>query len=71
MRREFFGLRMARIILHSNLANDELNEERLRQDFDCTHEERMRKAFNLMKLAILFSNKRNAKFQKGIKLKVG
>jgi len=61
---------MAKIIIHNNLSVEQINDNRLFEDFKLTHKERMNKAFNLMKLAILFSNKDKTTFKKGIISKV-
>lgn len=60
---------MARIILHKDLSNEALNEKRLLEDFQGSYEERMHKAFQLMKLSLLFSNKDKSDFKKRIILK--
>lgn len=49
--------KMARIIFHTNKTNEEVNEARLLADFNRSYEERMHKAFQLMKLTLLFSEK--------------
>ena len=61
-----FQYRMARIIIHRDLTMEEINEKRLFEDFNLTYEERMRKAFQLMRLSILFSKKEKSTFKKGI-----
>lgn len=60
---------MAQIIIHNNLTIKQLNEKRLLNDFKLTHRERMNKAFQLMRLAILFSQKDKNTFKKGIIIK--
>jgi hypothetical protein len=60
---------MARIIIHTNKTNEEVNEARLLADFNRSYEERMHKAFQLMKLALLFSEKNKKPFKKGIIIK--
>ena len=60
---------MAQIIIHSNLTTEQLNEKRLFDDFKLTHKERIKKAFQLMRLAILFSQKDKNTFKKGIIIK--
>jgi hypothetical protein len=60
---------MARIILHNNSTNEAVNEMRLLEDFKLSHEKRMIKAFQLMKLSLMFSNKNKTTFKKGIILK--
>jgi hypothetical protein len=62
---------MAKIIIHNNLSVDEINEKRLFEDFSMSHKQRMNKAFELMKLSILFSKFSNKEFKKGIILKNG
>ncbi|MDI1354445.1 MAG: hypothetical protein PSX36_05990 [bacterium] len=57
---------MARIIIHKNVSPDELHEQRLRDDFKLSHEERMKKAFKLMRLGLLFSQRSKAGFGKKI-----
>lgn len=57
---------MAQIIIHNNLTVEELNEKRLFDDFNLTYSERVNKAFKLMRLAILFSQKDKTTFKKGI-----
>ncbi len=57
---------MARIIIHKNLTVEELNEKRLLENFNLTYEERIKKAFDLMKVALMFSQKDKSKFKKGI-----
>jgi hypothetical protein len=49
---------MAKIILHTNLSVDAINDLRLLEDFTLSHKQRMDKAFKLMKMAMLFSNKK-------------
>jgi hypothetical protein len=60
---------MAAIIINKDLTVDEVNEKRLRRDFNLSHKERIAKAFKLMRLAILFSKRGNAKFKKRIIIK--
>lgn len=60
---------MAKIIFNKNLTVDEINENRLQADFNLSHKERMNKAFNLMKLALMFSQKDKNTFKKGIIIK--
>ena len=60
---------MAQIIIHNNLTIEELNEKRLFDDFKLTHKERMNKAFKLMRLSILFSQKDKSTFKKRIIIK--
>ncbi len=62
--------KMARIIIHNNLTVEQINEQRLFEDFKLTHKERMNKAFKLMQLSILFSKKDKSVFKKGILIKV-
>ena len=57
---------MAQIIIHNKLTIEELNEKRLFDDFNLTYRERINKAFKLMRLAILFSQKDKTTFKKGI-----
>jgi hypothetical protein len=57
---------MAKIIIHKNATVEEINEKRLFEDFNLSHKERMIKAFKLMRLAILFSQKDKTVFKKGI-----
>ncbi len=64
-----FLYKMAKIIIHKDLTVEELNEKRLFDDFKLTHKERMNKAFKLMKLALLFSQKDKTTFKKGIIIK--
>lgn len=60
---------MAKIIIHNNLTVEEINDQRLFEDFKLTHRERMNKAFKLMRLAIMFSKKDKSAFKKGILIK--
>ena len=64
-----FRYKMAHIIIHPASTVEELNEKRLWDDFNLTHEERMKKAFKLMRLAILFSKRDPSTFKKGITVK--
>ena len=57
---------MAQIIIHNNLTTEQLSEQRLVDGFKLTHKERISKAFQLMRLAILFSQKDKSTFKKGI-----
>ena len=57
---------MAQIIIHNKLTIEEINEKRLFDDFKLTYHERINKAFKLMRLAILFSQKDKTTFKKGI-----
>ena len=61
--------KMAQIIIHNNLTVAQINEQRLFEDFKLTHKERMNKAFKLMKLAMMFSQKDKRTFKKGIIVK--
>ncbi len=61
---------MTKIIIHKGLTVDEINDQRLFEDFKLTHRERMKKAFKLMRLAIMFSQKDKSAFKKGILIKV-
>lgn len=47
--------KMAKIIIHNNLSVDEINEKRLFEDFSMSQKQLMNKAFELIKLSILFS----------------
>lgn len=47
---------MAKLILHTNPDIDAIKERRLRENFALTPEERLKKAFKLMRLALLFKN---------------
>ncbi len=67
--RKFFGLKMAHIIIHTNLTVEQINEQRLFEDFKLTHKERMNKAFKLMRLSIFFSQKDKTTFKKGLLIK--
>ena len=61
---------MAKLILHTDANVDSINERRLFENFALTHTERMKKAFQLMKLSLLFKNGAIKKPQaKGIVLK--
>lgn len=60
---------MAKIIIHKNLTVEEINDQRLLEDFKMSHKERISKAFKLMQLAIMFSQKDKTKFKKGILIK--
>ena len=60
---------MAKIITHNNLTVYEVNEQRLLANFKLSHKERVSKAFKLMKLALLFSQKDKTTFKKGIIIK--
>lgn len=60
---------MVSIIIHNNLTVEQINEQRLFEDFKLTHKERMDKAFKLMRLSIMFSQKDKSVFKKGISIK--
>ena len=60
---------MAQIIIHNNLTVEQINEQRLFEDFKLTHKQRMNKAFKLMKLAMMFSQRDKTTFKKGIIIK--
>jgi len=60
---------MAKIIIHKHLSIDEINEQRLLDDFSKSHTQRMNKAFELMRLSMLFSKQNNMVFKKEIILK--
>jgi hypothetical protein len=61
---------MAKLILHSQPNLNNIAERRLLEDFALSKEERLYKAFHLMKLALLFKNKtKNEALHKGIVLK--
>jgi len=61
---------MAKLILHSEADVDAINERRLNESMSLTHQERIRKAFQLMRLSILFKNGAIKKPQgKGVVLK--
>jgi len=49
--------KMARIIIHNTLTVEQINEQRLFDDFKLTHKERIHKAFKLMQLSMMFSQK--------------
>jgi hypothetical protein len=61
--------KMAKIIIHKHLSVDEINEQRLLDDFSKSHKQRMNKAFELMRLSMLFSKQNNVLYRKGIILK--
>lgn len=61
---------MAKLILHTEANVDSINERRLCESFALTHGERMKKAFELMKLSLLFKkNSIKKPLGKGIVLK--
>jgi len=61
---------MAKLIIHKEANPETINERRLFENFALTHAERMKKAFQLMKLSLLFKNGAIKKPQaKGIVLK--
>lgn len=60
---------MAHIIIHNNLTVEQINEQRLFEDFKLTHKERMNKAFKLMRLSMLFSQKNKTIVKKGLLIK--
>jgi hypothetical protein len=60
---------MAKIIIHKHLSVEEINEQRLLDDFSMSHKQRMNKAFELMRLSMLFSKQNNMVFKKEIILK--
>ncbi len=69
--RKLFGLNkllLAKIVIHTNLTNEEVSDLRLKKNFKLSYQERMRKAFELMKLSILFSKKDKIIFKKGIRI---
>jgi len=43
-----------KLILHTEPNSEAIRERRLREDFALSHQERMKKAFNLMRLSLLF-----------------
>lgn len=47
---------MAKLILHTRPDLDAIKERRLRENFALTPEERLKKAFKLMRLSLLFKN---------------
>ena len=59
---------MAKIVIHTNLTNEEVSDLRLKKNFKLSYQERMRKAFDLMKLSILFSKKDKIIFKKRIRI---
>ncbi len=48
--------KMAKVILHTSSNLDAINERRLKEIFALTHQQRLKKAFELMKLSLLFKN---------------
>lgn len=61
---------MAKLILHTKAEPEKIIERRLLEDFSLTHMERIVKAFELMKLSLIFKNNTIKKPQgKGIVLK--
>ena len=61
---------MAKLILHTKADLNKVNERRLLEDFSLTPKERINKAFELMKLSLLFKKNPIKKPQgKGIVLK--
>lgn len=60
---------MAKIIIHKDLTVEEINDQRFFEDFKLTHKERISKAFKLMQLAVMFSQKDKTTFKKGIIIK--
>ncbi len=47
---------MARLILHKNTVTEHVNERRLKDFYAMDFQERMKKAFQLMRLSLLFKN---------------
>ncbi len=47
---------MAKLILHTNPDLNAINERRLQENFALTPQERLKKAFELMRLSLLFKN---------------
>ncbi len=64
--RIIFSLKMAQIIIHNNAIINEINEQRLIEDFNLSYSERINKAFKLMRLGLMFSQKDKSTFKKGI-----
>lgn len=61
---------MAKVILHTQAELSTIAERRLHEDFSLSKNERLFKAFRLMKLALMFKgNKYNVREHKGIVLK--
>ncbi|MES2591690.1 MAG: hypothetical protein V4608_07385 [Bacteroidota bacterium] len=61
---------MAKLILHANADVEAINERRLQENFNLTYQERMKRAFDLMKLSFLLKEGEIKKPQaKGIVLK--
>lgn len=61
---------MAKLILHTTADLEAINERRLNENVALTHQQRLKKAFELMKLSLLFKNDAIKKPQaKGIVLK--
>ena len=61
---------MARIIFNDNTTVDAINEKRKEADFNMSYEQRIYKAFKLMKLALLFSQKDKSTFKKKLIIKL-
>ena len=61
---------MARIVIHQNKTKEEVEETRLRENFALSHEERVKKMFDLMRLGLLFK-KDKGPFKKQINIKKG
>ncbi|MFY9307780.1 MAG: hypothetical protein WAQ28_01905 [Bacteroidia bacterium] len=47
---------MAKLILHTRPDLDAIKERRLQENLALTHQERLKKAFELMRLSLLFKN---------------
>jgi hypothetical protein len=65
-----YKLKMAKLIIHTTADLDAIDERRLQENFALTPEERIQKAFQLMKLSLLFKKETLKKPQgKGVVLK--
>jgi hypothetical protein len=68
--RKFWRIKMATLHLHTKEDVENVNDRRLSEMLLLTPNERMKKAFQLMRLALLFKNEPIKKVQgKGIVLK--
>lgn len=64
-----FQFKMAQIIIHNNATIEQINEQRLIEDFNLSYSERVSKAFKLMRLGLMFSQQDKSTFKKRIIIK--
>ncbi len=60
---------MAKIVIHENSTIESTNEMRLVEDFKLSYNQRIEKAFKLIRLSLLFSKEGKTNFKKRILLK--